>query len=352
MWATDMCATDPHRTKEGGHVDRNPAQLLVICPIYNEEQNVLYFFDRIKNALAQLDPREYSFRLLFTNNRSTDNSLAIVAELSRAHDWVGYLTLSRNHGYQLSVLAGLSTVDADLYMICDVDCEDPPEMVHQFLAEIRRGHDLAYGIRNDREDSWLLGRCRSLFYFALRALGDYRIVPYMAEFSLFKRCVRDVAVSSDNSAPFLRAEFGFAGFNISGVPYRRHARRYGKTHYNFLNNVRFALAGILSSTTFPLRAVFYLMPVVCLLNLALIVRFLFGEMAFETAVVTLLTANALYVGVALAFIAIYLARTYQNGIRRQRFIVDQSQSSLSPFNNSNVTSDPGANPWPIRARGR
>jgi glycosyltransferase involved in cell wall biosynthesis len=329
----------------------NPAQLLVICPIYNEEQNVAYFFDRIKNALAQLDPREYSYRLLFTNNRSTDDSLARVAELSRAHDWVGYLTLSRNHGYQLSVLAGLSSVAADLYMICDVDCEDPPEMVHQFLAEIRRGHDLAYGIRNNREDSWLLNRCRSLFYVVLRALGDYRIVPYMAEFSLFKRCVRDVAVASDNSAPFLRAEFGFAGFNISGVPYRRHARQYGKTHYNFLNNVRFALAGILSSTTFPLRAVFYLLPVVCLLNIALVAWFLFGEMAFQTVVVTLLAAHALYVSGAVAFMAIYLARTYQNGVRRQRFIVDHSQTSIPVFNDSKVTSDVGANPWPVRASG-
>jgi dolichol-phosphate mannosyltransferase len=222
-------------------------------------------------------------------------------------------------------------------------------MVHQFLAEIRGGHDLAYGIRNNREDSWLLNRCRSLFYVVLRALGDYRIVPYMAEFSLFKRCVRDVAVASDNSAPFLRAEFGFAGFNISGVPYRRHARRFGKTHYNFFNNVRFAFAGILSSTTFPLRAVFYLLPVVCLLNFALMGWFLFGALAFETVVVTLLAANALYVAGALAFMAIYLARTYQNGVRRQRFIVDLSKTSLPAFDDSKIATDLGANAWPIRA---
>jgi hypothetical protein len=94
-----------------------------------------------------------------------------------------------------------------------------------------------------------------------------------------------------------------------------------------------------------------MLPVVCLLNLALIAWFLFGEMAFETVVVTLLAANALYVGGALAFMAIYLARIYQNGVRRQRFIVDQSQTSLSAFNDSKVTSDVGANPWPIRASG-
>jgi dolichol-phosphate mannosyltransferase len=83
-----------------------PARLVVICPVYNEEANIAYFFERIKNALEQLDPLEYTYQLLFTNNRSVDGSLARIDTIRALHDWVGYLTLSRNHGYQLSVLAG------------------------------------------------------------------------------------------------------------------------------------------------------------------------------------------------------------------------------------------------------
>jgi dolichol-phosphate mannosyltransferase len=236
--------------------------------------------------------------------------------------------MSRNHGYQLSVLAGLSTMRADLYMICDVDCEDPPEMVHDFLNAIALGHDLAYGIRNNRNEPWLLSRCRSLFYLALRAMGDYRIVPYMAEFAMFKRCVRDVVIGSDNSAPFLRAEYGFAGFSLIGVPYRRDARRFGKTHYNLLGNTRFAVAGILAATTFPLRAIFYAFPVVCLLTVLFGLAFAMGAIALDVTVVGLLIVNGLFMAGAMAFLAIYLARTYQNGLRRRRFIVDRSQSFL------------------------
>jgi dolichol-phosphate mannosyltransferase len=309
-------------------LDDKPARLVVICPIYNEEQNIAYFFDRIKKALEQLDPLEYTYQLLFTNNRSSDDSLAHIDQIRATHDWVGYLTLSRNHGYQLSVLAGLSTMRADLYMICDVDCEDPPEMVHDFLKAIERGHDLAYGIRNNRNEPWLLSRCRSLFYVALRTLGDYRIVPYMAEFAMFKRCVRDVVIGSHNSAPFLRAEYGYAGFSLIGVPYRRDARRYGKTHYNFVANVRFGVAGILAATTFPLRAIFYAFPVVCLLSVLFGVSFAWGLIAADATVVGLVFVNGLYMAGALAFLSIYLARTYQNGLRRRRFIVDRAQSSL------------------------
>jgi dolichol-phosphate mannosyltransferase len=305
-----------------------PARLVVICPIYNEEQNIAYFFDRIKNALEQLNPLEYTYQLLFTNNRSVDGSLAQIDTIRAVHDWVGYLTLSRNHGYQLSVLAGLSTMRADLYMICDVDCEDPPEMVHDFLNAIERGHDLAYGIRNNRNEPWLLSRCRSLFYLILRALGDYRIVPYMAEFAMFKRCVRDVVIGSHNSAPFLRAEYGYAGFSLIGVPYRRDARRFGRTHYNFLGNVGFGVAGILAATTFPLRAVFYAFPIVCLLSVLFGLSFALGVIGVDATVVGLLFVNGLYMAVSVALLSIYLARTYQNGLRRRRFIVDRAQSSL------------------------
>jgi polyisoprenyl-phosphate glycosyltransferase len=307
---------------------RKPARIVVICPVYNEEQNISYFFERMKAVLEQLDPAEYSFSLLFTNNRSTDGSLMLLEQLRHAHDWVGYLTLSRNHGYQLSVLSGLASLRADLYMICDVDCEDPPEMLHEFLARIRDGHDLAYGIRNNRQDSWLIGRCRSLFYVALRALGDFRIVPYMAEFAMFKRCVRDVVIAGHNSAPFLRAEYGYAGFDIVGVPYRRDARRFGKTHYNFYGNLRFAIAGMLASTTFPLRAVFYALPAVCLLTLGLCVAFVSGLIGSDAAIVSVVSLNALYMSGAVAFISIYLARTYHNGVGRKRFIIDPTRSSL------------------------
>src|SRR4051812_7026526 len=106
-------------------MDRKPAQLLVICPIHNEEANIGYFFERLRKALESLDPADYSYQLLFTNNRSTGRSLSLHEQLQSEDDWLGYLRLSRNHGYQLSVLTGMSAIRADLYMVCDVDCEDP-----------------------------------------------------------------------------------------------------------------------------------------------------------------------------------------------------------------------------------
>jgi dolichol-phosphate mannosyltransferase len=303
-------------------------RIVVICPVYNEESNVGYFVERFQKVVAQVDPARYEVRLLFTNNRSSDGTLDKIKAEKARFGWIDYLTLSRNHGYQLSVLSGLTTVDADLYMVCDCDCEDPPEMLLAFLQRIEAGADVAYGIRTNRPDPALMLKCRLLFYRVLRALGDFRIVPYMAEFGLMRRCVRDVIVSGKNSFPFLRAEIGFAGFRLAGVDYRRESRHSGRSHYNLWGNFRFAVAGILASTTFPLRATFYVLPFAILANLFLLAASLASLVSFPTAALLFLCLNSCYVCFALAFISIYLARTYQNGLERPRFIIDRSLSSL------------------------
>ncbi len=304
-------------------------QIVVICPVFNEEENIDYFFGRLQATIDRVDREKYAFTLVFTNNRSTDGTLAKIKELRDSHDWVHYLTLSRNHGYQLSVLSGLSTFEADLYMVCDVDCEDPPEMLLTFLERIERGGDYIYGIRNNRPDPWFLGKMRSAFYFVLRSLGDYPVVPYMSEFALFRRKVRDNLVRGNNSLPFLRTDVGYGGFDVVGVAYRREDRRHGQSHYNYLGNVRFAIAGILSSTTFPLRAMFYSLPIAVLLCVAAALSVAVG-FPFQAAVLGILLVNSIYVCCGIAFASIYLARIYQNGLGRSRFIIDADCSSIAP----------------------
>jgi polyisoprenyl-phosphate glycosyltransferase len=306
----------------------NRTRLLVICPVFNEEKNIEYFFGRIQAVFAAVDQSRYACSLLFTNNRSSDRTLELIQALGQQHSWVNHLTLSRNFGYQLSILSGLSTGDADLYMTCDVDCEDPPELLHTFLEGIESGRDLVYGIRNNRQDSWLMARCRHGFYSVLRALGDYKIVPYMAEFAMVRRHVRDQLVANVNTFPFIRAEVGYVGFDILGIPYRREERVHGETHYNYSQNFRFAVAGILSSTTFPLRAALYSFPMVLGVIIVMCGSYLSGLLSFETALLVIVSLAAAYSVSALAFISVYLARTYQNGLRRSRFIIDRRLSHL------------------------
>ena len=106
----------------------------IICPVFNEEQCIPTFYKRLQAALAPLH-HCYDFELIFTNNRSTDRTLEVIRDLRQRDPSVQVLTLSRNFGYQASVLAGLRHACGEGIVVIDVDCEDPPEMIPQLIAE-------------------------------------------------------------------------------------------------------------------------------------------------------------------------------------------------------------------------
>ena len=123
----------------------------IICPVFNEENSIPIFYKRLLAAIKPL--REtYDFELVFTNNRSTDRSLEIIKNICKNDTMVNVLTLSRNFGYQRSMLAGLNHADGDVFMFIDVDCEDPPEMITDFIEQWEQGYDIVYGLRDKREE--------------------------------------------------------------------------------------------------------------------------------------------------------------------------------------------------------
>lgn len=298
----------------------------IICPVFNEEQTIPLFYERVERVLAPLRER-FDFEILFTNNGSTDRTLPILRSLRERDAEVQVLTLSRNFGYQASVQAGLSHVKGEAIVVIDVDCEDPPELIEQFVAKWEEGYDVVYGIRYDRQEWWPLKKCRNTFYRILRAVADMDIVLYMAEFALLGANVRDAIISNRNTFPFFRSEIGYAGFSKFGIRYMRQPRIAGQTHYNLTRMTTFALAGILTSSTFLMRIAAYAWPVMTLLALGLMIgdAITHSSTGFRWAVIGLL----LYISFFLMAFGLYIARIYKNGMGRPVFIVDWKNSSVN-----------------------
>lgn len=293
----------------------------IICAVHNEEKTVQMFYDRLKNIIKDL---KYDFEIIFTNNRSTDSTLAIIQELIKNDSRVKVLTFSRNFGYQCSVQAGMTHAKGDCIITIDVDCEDPPELIPVFLAKWEEGNDIVYGIRTNRPESKILIWMRNLFYKILRFTADTEIILNMAEFGLISDFVRDGIINNTNTFPFLRTEIAYSGYKRHGVVYDREKRIAGETHYNFWRMAIFAIGGILSSSTFPFRLAVYMFPFIALLNLVLLgADFAFGGNIFKFLTVF----DFLYVCLLLTTHGIYLARIYKNGLGRPLYIVDWKLSS-------------------------
>jgi glycosyltransferase involved in cell wall biosynthesis len=304
----------------------------VVCPVFNEERSVPLFFDRLTSALKPSESR-VRFEFLFVDNRSSDTTRDVIRNLQERDPRVNLLALSRNFGYQASITAGMRHARGDAIVNIDVDCEDPPEMIPRLIERWLEGADVAYGIREKRDEFVLMHLARKLFYRATRKMADHEIVLDMAEFFLVDKRVRDHVLSTRSTFPFVRGQVGYVGFRREGIPYKREHRLVGETHYNLVSAIRFGLAGILSSSTFPLRALAYVGVTMFLFDSAVaIAAFALGTqwgLSLQNRI--LIGLAAVHLGlVALAFgtVGLYLARVYKDTLGLPLYIVDDRTSSM------------------------
>lgn len=297
----------------------------VVTPVYNEAATVAVFHERLSRALAPLADR-YRFEFIFSDNASSDDTAARVSVLRDRDPRVQLLALSRNYGYQASMVAGMRQASGDAVIFIDVDCEDPPEMLPRFLAAWEQGHDLVYGIRERRHEPPHVTLARRLFYRLNKMIADSDILVDVAEFCLMTAEVRDAVASGLSTFPFIRAEVAHYGFHRVGIHYDRQPRVGGKSHYNLYGMLRFAIAGILTSTTVPLRLALYGLPTLALANVLLLWLEATGRwrMAFEV----LVSLDLMYIATALAFVALYTGRNYRNVVGRPIAVVDFRRSLL------------------------
>ncbi len=301
-----------------------PKLISIICPIFNEESSIPIFYERLKATIEPLK-ETYNFELVFTNNRSTDRSLEIIKNICKNDTLVNVLTLSRNFGYQASMLAGLNNVKGDAIIIIDVDCEDPPELLPKFIKKWEEGHDIVYGVRRKRQESKFIQLMRKIFYRLNKLISDHEVILDMAEFGLFTSYVRDLILSNQNTFPFIRSEIAFIGLNRIGIVYDREKRVAGKSNYNFFQMFPFAVAGLLTSSTFLLRLPLYIFPFLIIFNLFLILAPWISD---KNAIFIILTIGSVYISFFIAVACLYIARIYHNNVRRPLFIIDWKNSIL------------------------
>tara|TARA_B100000900_G_scaffold156707_1_gene133226 strand:+ start:4055 stop:4957 length:903 start_codon:yes stop_codon:yes gene_type:complete len=296
--------------------------ICVICPVFNEEKTIDHFYKEFLKFTKKI--KDFKITLLFSNNASVDKSLEKIVKLNTKDRNVRYITLSRNFGYQNSILASLSAIEADAYIIIDCDCEDPPSLIPEFISGFREGHDLVYGKRDRREESKFITFLRKIFYRVTYFCADNEFIIDMAEFSLISKRIRDVVIDNNTNFPFIRSEFAYAGFSRKEITYNRQKRSYGNSNYNLFGMTKFAVAGFLTTTTFPLRLIFYFFLIVNCLNLYYLM-FVSDHNVFFNIIVFI---NLLFISLSLSILGMYIARIYNNSLSRKNFIVDYKKSYL------------------------
>lgn len=234
-----------------------PHHLSVVVPILNEQDGLVPFLTALYSALENSWIR---LEVLFVDDGSTDATLERLRELAAADPRIRYLSLSRNFGKEAALTAGLLHARGDAVVPMDVDLQDPPGVIPEFLRLWQeQGYDMVYGVRGARvNDTRTKRHTAGWFYRFFNRIADAPIPPNAGDFRLLDRRVVEALRRLPERNRFMKGLYAWAGFRSVGVSYQRPARTTGQSKFNYWKLWNFALDGLFSFSTLPLRVWSYI----------------------------------------------------------------------------------------------
>ncbi len=230
--------------------------LSIIVPVFNEQEVLHEFYRRLTRVLDGIDA---IIDITFVNDGSTDYTLLQLQELQANDPRVAILDLSRNFGKEIAMTAGLDHVCGDAVIIIDADLQDPPELIPQMIEEWRHGFDVVYAQRRSRTgESALKKATASLFYRIMQRISRVQIPIDTGDFRLLSRRAVDALAGLRERHRFMKGLFAWIGYPQKAILYDRDARHEGTSKWNYLALWNFALEGITSFSTLPLKVATYL----------------------------------------------------------------------------------------------
>lgn len=250
-------------------------RLSIIVPVLNERDSLQPFIAQVLPLLETCAPE---FEVLFVDDGSTDGTLAKLKTLNQQDERIRYASFSRNFGKEAALTAGLAHAQGDAVIPMDVDLQDPPELIPEFVRFWREeGYDMVYGVRSSRpEDSAAKRASAKGFYRLFNRITHSPIPGNAGDYRLMSRRVVDVLLQLPDRNRFMKGLYAWTGFNAKAVPYQRPSRHTGESKFSFWKLWNFALDGLVGFSTIPLRVWSYIGAGVALLAFLYIVLLITG----------------------------------------------------------------------------
>jgi glycosyltransferase involved in cell wall biosynthesis len=226
-------------------------RLSIVAPMHNEADVLEAFFTEIEKATEGLG---VDVEIVCVDDGSRDATLAALAVRSARDPKVKVIALARNFGKEAALTAGIDAAGGDMIVPMDADLQDPPELIAEFVRRWEEGYDVVYGARSDRSSDTALKRGSArLFYNIFNSVSDLAIPESAGDYRLMDREVVEALKLLPERNRFMKGLFAWVGFRQIGVPYVRPQRAAGTSSFGFLRLLRFAIDGITSFSTAPLR---------------------------------------------------------------------------------------------------
>jgi glycosyltransferase involved in cell wall biosynthesis len=319
--------------------------LSVVAPFYNEELVVERFFPAIIDVLQATG---LAWEIVCVDDGSSDQTLEYLLAAAKTRPPVKVLRLSRNFGKEAALTAGMEASAGDVVILLDADLQDPPELITRMLEKWREGFDVVYGVRQSRDSDSLGKRITAgAFYRVFNQLTPTPVPVNTGDFRLMDRRVVDRVRQLPERTRFMKGLFAWVGFKSTAIAYDRPGRAAGQSAWSYWKLWNFALDGLTSFSTMPLRVWTYVGLTVSLLS------FLYASfLVFRTLVAGVdlpgyasLMVVILFLGgiqlISLGVIGEYLGRVFIEVKQRPVYLVDRVYQ-FGPEGEPGPADDPAA----------
>lgn len=306
-------------------------KLSLVVPCYNEEGNVEKFLQEVQNTFKN----DIDYEVVFVNDGSTDNTHRILKKLSADNKNIQAITFSRNFGKEAAMYAGLSAACGDMVCIIDADLQQSPEVVLDMVDVLdkRPDVDCVTAYQKKRRESKIMSAVKSAFYRLINKISDVNFVNGASDFRLMRRRMVEGVLSMTEYHRFSKGIFSWVGFNTEYIPYEAKKRESGRSKWNVRKLIKYALEGIVSFSTAPLRVSTYVgftSSVISIIYLVIVViqKLCYGidVPGYATIVVLVLLLGGLQL-FCLGVLGEYLAKMYIQVKNRPVYIIKEHLKS-------------------------
>ncbi len=299
----------------------------VVAPFYNEEPVIDQFFRQVIGVLENIGTE---WEIVCVDDGSSDRTLDHLLAGARANPAVKVLQLSRNFGKEAALTAGLEASGGDVVVLIDADLQDPPALIGQMLDKWREGFDVVYGVRQSRDKDSLGKRVTaSGFYRIFNRLAPTPLPANAGDFRLMDRRVVDRVRELPERTRFMKGLFAWVGFESTAVAYDRPGREAGQSAWSYWKLWNFALDGLTSFSTMPLRVWTYVGLTVSLISFIyasiLVLRTLIAGVelpGYASLMVVILFLGGIQL-ISLGVLGEYLGRVFIEVKQRPIYLVDR-----------------------------
>ncbi|MBQ6509661.1 MAG: glycosyltransferase family 2 protein [Flexilinea sp.] len=296
----------------------------IVAPVYNERECLDVLYTRVSEVM---DSSGEPWELVLVDDGSTDGSSEIMKRYAEKDPRVRCVFFARNFGHQIAVTAGMDNTLGDAVIVIDADLQDPPEVILSLIREWKKGYEVVYAVRKERDgESWFKKWTASAFYRLIDKIADVRIPLDTGDFRLYDRKVVNVMKQMPERNRFLRGMSSWVGFKQTGVEYHREERYAGTTHYPLKKMLKLALTAITGFSTVPLQLATWLGFGITGLSVIAVIIDLFARGENGTAISVFFMGGVLLI--ILGIIGEYIGRIYDEVRNRPLYVTREITKSV------------------------